>query len=213
VGALYAQDKDIAKVKKILINLKQEDLVDWSLFQKFAISSRDKLEKFLKENLTTNDFSSLQIPFVAVVSDLHKGEPVYLHEGDLHSALLASSALPALFPPYQKGNLVYVDGGVCDPLPVHFARSWKEGVVIASDISPSLDGFEAENLPQVVRKSFEVLYQRLAFTSQKEADILLKMNFLDINSPTDDSANAKIYEKGKEAVRQSKEIQQKVLAI
>ncbi|HSX04610.1 MAG TPA: patatin-like phospholipase family protein [Rhabdochlamydiaceae bacterium] len=212
VGALYAQHRDIAKVKEILINLKQEDLVDWSLFQKFAISKRDKFEKFLSDNLTTNDFSALEIPFATVVTDLNKGEPVYLQEGELHPAVLASAALPALFPPYQMGEQVYVDGGVCDPLPVQFARTWKEGIVIASDISPLLDSCEFENLAEVVLKSFEVAYQRLAYFSQQEADILLKMNFTNID-PLDDSHNIKFYEKGKEVTREhSKEIKEKILS-
>ncbi len=211
VGALYAQHRDIAKVKEILINLKQDDLIDFSFFQKYACSKRGKLEKFLQENLIANDFSALQIPFVVVVTDLHKGEPVYLQEGELHPALLASAALPGLFPPYHMGEAVYVDGGLCDPLPVQFARTWRDGIVIASDISPSLDGFDEKNLLQVVRKSFEVVYQRLAYVSRQEADILLEMNFTDIDSPISDRFNPEIYEAGKRTVTaHSEEIMQKI---
>lgn len=211
VGALYAQNRDISKVKEMLIDLTQDDIVDFSLFQKCAISTRTKLEKFLQENLIANQFSALQIPFVVVVTDLHKGEPVYLKEGELHPAVLSSAALPGLFPPYYMAEQVYVDGGVCDPLPVLFARTWQDGVVIASDISPSLDGFDADNLLEVVRKSFEVAYQRLAYPSQQNADILLEMNFEGIDSPIDDSANSKIYEAGKKSVKdQSEEILKKV---
>lgn len=209
VGALYAQYKDIGKVKEILIDLTQEDLVDFSLFQKYALSTRDKLETFLEEHLTVTDFALLQIPFIAVATDLHKGEPVYFREGELHPALLASAALPALFPPYKIGDRMYVDGGICDPLPVQFARSLGDAVIIASDISPSLDGFHTENLLEVVRKAFEIAYQRLAYAAQQEADILLVMNFLDIDSPIADGVNHRLYERGKEAVRnQSEQIQE-----
>lgn len=211
VGALYAQYRDIAKVKEMLINLKQDDLVDFSLFEKYAISSREKLEQFLQKNLTASHFSSLQIPLIAVATDLYKGEPFYFQEGKLHPAILASSALPALFPPYRIGKNLYVDGGVCDPLPVRFASTLGNVIVIASDISPSLDGFDINNLPQVVRKVFEIIYQRLAYNDRKEADILLQMNFTDIDSPLNDTANSQIYERGKEAVcNQSQEITKKV---
>ncbi len=212
VGALYAQHKDIAKVKEILINLTQDDLVDFSLFQRYALSSRDKLEKFLGENLTVTDFASLQIPFIAVATDLHKGEPVYFQEGMLHPAVLASAALPALFPPYKMGDQVYVDGGVSDPLPVQFARSLGDAIVIASDISPSLDGFDAESLPQVVRKSLEIAYQRLAYFSRQEVDVLLMMDFTDIDSPIADDVNHKLYERGKESVRSQSEEIKKIVA-
>jgi NTE family protein len=211
VGALYAQHRDIAKVKEILIDLTQDDLIDFSLFQKHALSTRKKLEDFLQKNLIATDFSALQIPFVAVVTDLHQGKSVYLQEGELHPAILASAALPGLFPPYHMGEVVYIDGGVCDPLPVQFARTWKDGVLIAADISPSLNGFDADNFLQVIRKSFEVAYQHLAYISQEEADILLEMNFADIDSPINDSANSKIYEAGKRSVRDhSEELMQKI---
>ncbi len=205
VGALYAQHRDIAKVKKILIDLKQDDLVDFTFFQKHALSTRKKLEKFLKENLTVNNFPSLKVTFIAVATDLNKGEPVYIQEGDLHPAVLASSALPALFPPYKMGDQIYVDGGVSDPLPVQFAHTLGDAVVIASDISPSLDGFDADSLPQVLRKSFEVVYQRLAHSAREEADILLEMDFKGIDSPLADNVNTDLYERGKESVRNSSE--------
>lgn len=205
VGALYAQYRDIAKVKQILLDLKYDDLVDFSLFQKFAMSSREKIEQFLQNNLTENNFDALKIQFIAVATDLNKGEPVYFREGELHPAVLASAALPPLFPPYKMGDQVLVDGGVTDPLPVQFAQTLGKAVVIASDISPALDGFDADSLPQVLRKSFEVIYQRLAFVARQEADILLKMDFTGIDSPIDDSLNGEIYEKGKECVRNSSE--------
>jgi NTE family protein len=205
VGALYAQHQDIAKVKEILIDLKQEDLIDYSLFQKQAISTREKIESFLKKHLTVNDFESLKIKFIAVATDLNQGEPVYFQEGNLLPIILASAALPGLFPPYEMGDRIYVDGGVTDPLPVQFAHSLGDVVVIASDISPPLDGFDVNNLPEVLRKSFEVIYQRLSYAARQEADILLEMNFTGINSPIEDGVNHELYERGKEAVRGSAE--------
>lgn len=207
IGALYAQHQDIAKVKEILIDLTSDDLVDFSLFQKYAISSRKKIEKFLDQHLEVKDFDSLQIPFIAVATDLDKGEPIYLQEGELLPAVLASAALPGLFPPYKMNNVIYVDGGVSDPLPIAFAKSLEDSIVIASDISPSVDGFEADDLPSVMRKSFEVLYQRLAHVDQKKADILLEMSFdgEEVSSPIGDGLNQHIYERGKEVVQSSSE--------
>lgn len=206
VGALYAQHRDIAKVKEILIDLKHDDLVDLSLFQKQALSTRKKLEEFLNQHLDAKDFASLKIPLVIVTTDLHKGKPVYFHAGELHPIVLASAALPGLFPPYKMGDKVYVDGGISDPLPVRFAQSLGNFFTIASDITPSLDGFDTDNLFQVIRKSLEVAYQRLAYSARTEADILFEMNFSkDLASPIEDSHNQEIYEIGKEIVQQNSE--------
>ncbi|MBA3815872.1 MAG: patatin-like phospholipase family protein [Parachlamydiaceae bacterium] len=205
IGALYAQNQDIAHVKEVLIGLKYDDLIDFSLFQKLAISTSKKMEKFLEENLIAKDFESLQIPFVAVVTDLNKGEPIYCKEGALHSMVLASSALPGVFPPYEENGVMYIDGGVCDPLPVRHAKSLGDYIIIASDISASIDGFEADSLPNLVRKALEVMYQRLAYFEKEEADILFEMNFpSELDTPFKDN-NQQIYEKGIEAVRSQSE--------
>lgn len=202
VGALYAQYRDIKKVKKILIDLKYDDLIDFTFFQKYAISSSKKLEKFLQKHLKVDDFSSLQVQFVAVATDLQKGEPVYFKEGALLPAILASTALPGLFPPCKIENQIYVDGGITDPLPVSFARKLGEKViVIASDIRCSLDELDADNISQVIGKSFEVLYQRLAFFERQEADILLEMNLTGALSPIEDTINKEMYQRGREVVR------------
>lgn len=201
VGALYAQNQDIAAVKELLINMRYDDLVDFTPFEKYAVSKRGKIKNFLKKHLVT-EFSALKTRFIAVATDLKKGEPVYFEGGGLHQAVLASSSLPGLFPPYQSGDNLYVDGGVSDPLPTRFAHNLEDAIVIASDISSSLDEYDAGNLFQVVRKSFEVMYQRLASFSRPEADILLQMNFIGFGSPIDDHANWEIYQKGVTTVQE-----------
>ncbi len=213
VGALYAQDQDIGNVKELFINMKVDDLTDFSPFEKGAVSTRKKMEEFLKKHLIATDFSSLQIPFIAVATDLNKGEPVYFHKGELHPTLLASAAMPGLFPPYKMGGQLYVDGGVTDPLPVNFAHTLGDCIVIACDISPSLDDFGTDNLPEIVRKSMEVLYQRLIYLSREKANILLALQFNDIGSPIDDSANQRVYEEGKKIVRDNAKKIRKILCI
>ncbi len=206
IGALYAQNQNIEEVKNILIDLKSDDLIDISLFQEKAISTRKKLKKFMREHLVTKDFSSLEIPLIAVVTDLEKGTPVYLEEGELHPALFASSALPGLFPPYKMQDKTYVDGGVSDPLPVLYAKSRGDYIVIASDISSAIEAFKVEDLSSLLSKCLEIMYQRLASFQKEEADILLEMNFdPDLDSPFEDNANQQFYEKGKEVVRNQSE--------
>lgn len=202
VGALYAQHKDIAKVKEILIDLKSDDLIDLSLFQKNAFSTSKKFETFLKENLDVTHIESLEIPFIAVATNLTIGEPVYFDKGNLIPVLLASSALPGVFPPVEMDSKIFIDGGVCDPLPISFAKKLEGYVVIASDISPSVQDFKQDNLVRIIRKAFETMYQRLAYTQRMDVDVLIEMNFEpELDSPLEDSRNQEIYEKGIETTR------------
>ncbi|MFC8222834.1 patatin-like phospholipase family protein [Streptomyces sp. NPDC057362] len=60
----------------------------------------------------------LTVPFTAVATDLVAGTPVLLDHGDLESALLASTAIPGILPPVERGGRMLVDGGVTAYVPV-----------------------------------------------------------------------------------------------
>ncbi len=87
---------------------------------------------------SVRDFDKLAIPFRAVATNLETGKAVVLGEGDLASAMVASMAVPALFPPVELGDQLLVDGGVANNLPIDVARSMGVDIVIVVDISTPL---------------------------------------------------------------------------
>ena len=64
----------------------------------------------------TAELAAIQLRVVASRVD-HFTEQVFA-EGPVVDALLASSALPLVFPPYRYGGHVYVDGGLSDYVPL-----------------------------------------------------------------------------------------------
>jgi hypothetical protein len=54
-------------------------------------------------------------------TDLETGRAMALSEGDLIEAVLASTALPGLFPPISWNGLNLVDGGLSDNVPIDLA--------------------------------------------------------------------------------------------
>lgn len=205
VAALYAQNQDIEEVKECMIDLSKDDLLDWSLFQDNALSTRKKFIKFLDKHLKAEKFSDLSIEIVIVATDFTNGKAVYFTEGSLKDAILASACLPGVYAPYEiEGNL-HVDGGLTDPLPIFYAKSLG-GKVLAIDISSRLDECkDPDGMFSVLTRSFEIIYQRLSSSQHEEADYLLKMDFDGLESPLDDSKNYEIYEKGKEVTLDHKD--------
>jgi NTE family protein len=66
-------------------------------------------------------FSRLEeapVPIHAVATDLLSAKPVVLSSGNATQALLASAAIPGVFPPVNVGGRLLVDGGVLANLPV-----------------------------------------------------------------------------------------------
>ena len=65
-------------------------------------------------------FAQLALPFAAVAIDIVSGLPRVFHDGDLESALLASSAIPGLFPPVSRDGRSYYDGGLGNGVPMRW---------------------------------------------------------------------------------------------
>ncbi|SDG46572.1 NTE family protein [Lentzea fradiae] len=67
------------------------------------------------------DFESLALPFGAVSVDCVTGEAVTITSGQLVPAILASSAIPGIYPPVRIGDRVLYDGGVLANVPIRQA--------------------------------------------------------------------------------------------
>jgi NTE family protein len=52
------------------------------------------------------------------VTDYHDGAPVTLESGSVVDAVLASTALPTVFPPHRIGDHLYLDGALAEQLPL-----------------------------------------------------------------------------------------------
>lgn len=63
-------------------------------------------------------FDQLALPFGAVTLDVTSGRPHVVTQGALGPALLASSAIPGIFPPVEVDGRVLYDGGVVANVPL-----------------------------------------------------------------------------------------------
>lgn len=75
------------------------------------------MEALLKQELPSS-FEELELPLFVACTDLVQGEIVFLSQGPLYAALLASAAVPLVFEPQRSQDKVLVDGGVLNNFPV-----------------------------------------------------------------------------------------------
>jgi NTE family protein len=66
-------------------------------------------------------FEELRVPLAVVATDLNAGKPAVFRSGDLTPALLASTAIPGLFPSVRIAEREHLDGGVVDNTPLNVA--------------------------------------------------------------------------------------------
>lgn len=85
------------------------------------------------------DIRDARIPLTIVALDLQTGEQIALTRGSLRSAVLASTAIPGIFPPVDIDGRQLVDIGVIDALPVAVASEYGSDLTIAVDVGANVE--------------------------------------------------------------------------
>ncbi|MBF6589044.1 MAG: patatin-like phospholipase family protein [Ktedonobacterales bacterium] len=79
-----------------------------------SLYSGEGLRRVAERYLGERTFEDLRVPLRIVATDLVSGEPRLFSEGPLLPAVLASSAMPGIFPPVVAQDAVLVDGGIVE---------------------------------------------------------------------------------------------------
>jgi NTE family protein len=142
------------------------------------------LQDLINERSNADDFDNLPIPFRAVATDLGTGNSFVLEQGNLASAMIASMAVPALFPPIEYNGHLLVDGGVTNNVPVDVVRSMGADIVIVVDIStPMLKQDEIESFTNVIDQLVLMMTRKNSdaqLATLTDRDILIRPELDDI---------------------------------
>jgi NTE family protein len=66
-------------------------------------------------------FEQMRVPLAIVATDLNAGKPAVFRAGALTPALLASTAIPVIFPSVRINGREHMDGGIVDNTPMDIA--------------------------------------------------------------------------------------------
>jgi NTE family protein len=79
------------------------------------------LERLVRGFLRFERLEDAMVPLVVVATRVDDGAEVWLSEGPAGESVLASAALPGLYPPVELGGHLYMDGGVLNNAPLSVA--------------------------------------------------------------------------------------------
>lgn len=102
-----------------------------------------RLTKRMQEHLEGLRVENLDHPFIAVATELRTGHEVWIHQGDLVTALRSSYALPGIFEPVQCNGRTLIDGALVNPVPVSVCRAYEQALVVAVNLNYDLFGRSA----------------------------------------------------------------------
>ena len=172
------REKEEERRSPILFNLANFLTKGWVIGAGFTRQSFIPTEELLANLgglLSDREISTLPIPFAAVALDIENGQPVLLARGSLKQAVMASSALPGIFPPVTIDGRLLVDGGWTEPVPAAAARRMGAEFVIAVDVTGG-PGEEAEMDKglNILLRAYTAAHLRLKEEILKDADWVLR---------------------------------------
>ncbi len=98
-----------------------------------------KAFKIIRQYIPYKDIKDLPVYYSASVLDLFSGNTLYIDNGDPASIALGSCALPFVFEPVAYKDMLLVDGGLTDNLPVSPLKAkYQHLKIVCSDIMPNV---------------------------------------------------------------------------
>ena len=141
VGGSYLAG-NLDKLEKWVLGSSRSDVLRFFSFR-LANSAFVDIERFnwFLHNFVAADgmlIEQLGKPYAAVCTDLDSGLEVLLREGSVADSVIASMAMPGLFPAQRNNQRWLVDGGLVNPLPVTACRMLGADIVIGVNLNADI---------------------------------------------------------------------------
>lgn len=147
----------------------------WMLGRKGqAIQPNDGLRQLIERTLPYKRLEDAVIPVHVNATSLETGRGHWFTTGSAVEAILASAALPAVFPPVVVDGEAYIDGGVVDNVPISRALALGASRIFVLHVGNFARPRQLPRRPiDVLLQSFSIArnYRFLAETAQERDDV------------------------------------------
>jgi len=130
-GAYFAGDPSLESARRledVWRGIRRRDIMPYN-FACFAniaarrafVFSNAGLRRLLEAQIPYGEIADARLPLHLVATDFLTGDEVVLSRGRVVDAVLASAAIPGVFPPVEVAGRLLIDGGVCNNAPISAA--------------------------------------------------------------------------------------------
>ena len=136
IGGVYAAGKlnEFRQWMKTIDRKKMLSLIDFSLSLNHLVKGTRIIEAIM-EFVPDVNIEDLPIPYCAVATDLKAGREVMFRKGSLFKAIRASISLPSFYEPVRRNDMILIDGGVINPLPLNRVKRQPGDILVGVDVS------------------------------------------------------------------------------
>jgi len=139
IGGIYASGKldEYEKWLRTLDKLDVFGLIDFTLSSSGIIKA-DKVLNEIRKFIPDRNIEELSIPFTAVATDIRNKKEVCFSTGSLYKAVRASISIPMVITPAVHGDVLLVDGGVLNPVPVNRVKRHQGDLLVAVNVNAQI---------------------------------------------------------------------------
>jgi len=145
------------------------------LFSKPALLEAGVMQDVVDALIPDINIQDTTIPLSIVALDLLSGKKVELTEGSLQQAVMASAAIPGVFPPVKWDNMLLCDVGMMDAIPAKIAKSYCTGLTIAVDVSGIIEPIDkCETAGDIFLRLYDIGEPLIREYTRGIADLLIR---------------------------------------
>jgi len=197
VGALYAAGLSTDEMLEFMSQLSWPKTTRFVGTKQLGFFSTNPFSDRLGDALGAGAFDELDKTLIVVACDVLTGSRVLLSEGDVVSAVAASTAIPGLFVPVESGDALLIDGGAIDNYPVTVPYEYGANTVIGIDIGSHPHDRKPRNAAEVLLAYMEV---KSRSTGVRVASVDIVPDVRDFSSFDFDSI-PEMYKRGRDAAQ------------
>lgn len=177
-GAVLAASPDLERIdhlERVWIDMTTETVFPggtlrraWNLLRRDDHLVPDTGLRALVDGAPLPDtFAELTVPLRVVTADLASGSELVLAAGPLRPALMASTALPGIFPPVAHAGGILVDGAVVNLVPISHALAGPVDRIFVLDVSDPMG-------ERPLRSPLDVVVRAMAVSRDQRFDLELQ---------------------------------------
>ncbi|MBR3284224.1 MAG: patatin-like phospholipase family protein [Alloprevotella sp.] len=140
VGGIYCAGR-LPQFKEWVLTLGQRErlaLYDPSVSRTHLLKGEKIINALLRLS-PDQRIEQLPIPFRAIATDLIHSREIVFDRGSLYAAIRASIAVPTYYSPLRTRNMLLVDGGIVNPLPLNRVPRRDGDILVAVNVSAPAD--------------------------------------------------------------------------
>ena len=175
VGGMYAAGK-LVELKGFFLEMTRQRMLkytDFSVSLNHLIKG-ERLEGFFNEMIPNVRIENLSLPLSLIATDVTTGQEKVFREGVLSQLIRASISIPIVLRPVRYGDMLLMDGGVTNPLPLNRVQRNDGDLLVSVNVCAPIEP-EKQVIKEVKSQKPHILETLL-----ERRQRLTQMNYLSI---------------------------------